>query len=96
MLVRVRKVNYLDEYRLLIAFSDGSEKIFDMKKCLKKGGVFTPLNDIEYFKRVYVNPESMTIEWPNGLDICPDTLYKDGLEVKTKKEKFSRKTSKTA
>ncbi|MHC9538288.1 MAG: DUF2442 domain-containing protein [Vulcanimicrobiota bacterium] len=96
MLIRVRKVKYLDEYKLLIAFSDGSEKVFDMKRSLEKGGVFTPLRDVEYFKGVYVNTESRTIEWPNGVDICPDTLYNDGVEVKTKKDKYRDKAEKTA
>ncbi|MDQ7825610.1 MAG: DUF2442 domain-containing protein [Candidatus Eremiobacteraeota bacterium] len=89
MLTRVRKVKYLKEYKLLISFTDGSEKVFDMMRCIEKGGVFTPLRDIEYFKRVSVNPESRTIEWPNGVDICPDTLYKDGTELKSAKKKAS-------
>lgn len=96
MLIRVKKVKYLNEYKLLLSFSDGSEKIFDMKRSLEKGGVFTPLKDIEYFKGVYVNPESKTIEWSNGVDICPDTLYNDGVEVRAKRERYSHKAEKTA
>jgi hypothetical protein len=78
---RVKEVRYLDAYRLLITFKDGTLKIFDMQRNIEKGGIFEALKDAEYFRKVRVNPEAETIEWPNGADICPDTLYRDGFEA---------------
>lgn len=40
-----------------------------------KGGVFGPLEDINTFRTVTVQPEFGTIQWPNGVDFCPDVLY---------------------
>jgi hypothetical protein len=78
---RVTEVQYLDGHRLLIEFKDGSRKIFDMQRNIEKGGIFGPLQNIKYFKMVRVNPAAETIEWPNGADICPDTLYNDGVDA---------------
>ncbi len=38
-------------------------------------GVFEPLEDIEYFERVTIEPDSRTITWPNEVDFCPETLH---------------------
>jgi hypothetical protein len=38
-------------------------------------GVFASLRDPAEFAKVYVNPESRTVTWPNDLDLDPDVLY---------------------
>jgi ribosomal protein L31E len=45
------------------------------------GEIFEPLKDINNFKKVRVNPDLDTIVWENGADMCPDFLYKVGVEV---------------
>jgi hypothetical protein len=40
-----------------------------------RGGVFRPLQDVEFFKQVRVDSEAGTLVWPNGVDFCPDVLY---------------------
>jgi hypothetical protein len=37
--------------------------------------VFAPLEEIDFFKQVQVDPEAGTLVWPNGVDLCPDVLY---------------------
>lgn len=41
-----------------------------------------PLKDPTFFKRVTLNEETNTIEWPNGADFAPEFLYEIGEEVK--------------
>jgi hypothetical protein len=76
MLPRVRQVRHVAEYRLELEFTDGSRGEIDFRKrILGRGGVFAPLSDVEFFRRVQVDGEAGTIVWPNGVDFCPDVLY---------------------
>ena len=40
-----------------------------------------PLKDTGFFRRVAVNPETGTIEWPNGADFAPEFLHEIGRAV---------------
>ncbi len=68
---------YVKDYQVWIRFNDNTEKIIDLKdKVLSdQRKIFLPLRNPDYFKKVIFNPESDTIEWPNGADIAPETLY---------------------
>ncbi|NJD01371.1 MAG: DUF2442 domain-containing protein [Ruminiclostridium sp.] len=65
-------VKPLDDYKLLIHFDNGEEKIFDVKPYLADS-YFAPLKNITLFKTVKTN--QLTIEWKGDIDICPDELY---------------------
>jgi hypothetical protein len=47
-------------------------------RVIGRGGVFQPLEDIDFFKQVRVDTEAGTVVWPNGVDFCPDVLYSWG------------------
>ena len=66
---------YLSDYRILITFDNGEERIADLAGKLSLG-VFKPLKDKKYFKKFFV--DGWTISWPNGADIAPETLYEEG------------------
>ena len=40
-------------------------------------GIFESLKDPEKFDTVYIDPESHTIAWPGGIDLCPHSLYEE-------------------
>ncbi len=75
MLKHVETVEPLDGYRLHLCFDDGAEGIVDLADLVQQGGVFTPLRESSFFRQVRVNPDSRTIEWPNGVDLDPDVLH---------------------
>lgn len=79
MFLHVDKVQYLDNYRLQLKFNNNTIRIVDLAKELY-GKVFEPLQDINFFRQVYVNPETGTIEWPNRADFAPEFLYEIGIE----------------
>lgn len=81
MLLHVIGVSHIKAYELRIQFSNGAVKEVDLAGELY-GQVFEPLKDLEFFKRVSVNPETRTIEWPNGADFAPEFLYETGKEAK--------------
>ncbi|MBC8204395.1 MAG: DUF2442 domain-containing protein [FCB group bacterium] len=74
-LLDIVKVRPLKGYRLKITFEDGIEGIVDIGKSVIFDGVFEPLKDEDFFRRVEVNPDTGTIEWPNGADLDPVVLY---------------------
>jgi hypothetical protein len=76
MFPRVNKVTHLADYRLQLSFTDGTDGELDLQdRIVGRGDVFTPLQDVSYFKLVTVDPEAGTIVWPNEVDFCPDVLY---------------------
>ncbi len=76
----VRGVKHLWNYKLLLSFEDGSNRLVDLESELD-GEVFQPLKDIAYFRTVNVNPDLDTIVWGNGADMSPDFLYEISVPV---------------
>ena len=74
----IKKVKYVKGYLLEITFDDNTIKIIDLKPFIGGKGIFKPLQDIDYFKKVKKDTFSNTICWDNGADICPDVLYSLG------------------
>jgi hypothetical protein len=74
---RVREVEADQDYTLLVTFNNGEKKRFDVKPYLNIG-VFNELKEPEVFYSV--KPFLGSIQWSNGVDLCPDTLYQDGEE----------------
>lgn len=73
---RVNSVEPLDGYRLRVRFADGVEGEVDLSDMVGKG-VFAAWQDRAEFLKVAVDPETGTLTWPGGLDICPDSLYEE-------------------
>ena len=72
---RVLNVKPCHDYTLHITFNNGEEKSFDVKPYLELG-LFKELKDVGVFNSV--KPFLGSIQWANGLDVCPDTLYLEG------------------
>ena len=77
MFLHVEKVQHIENYILRITFNSGDVKLVDLASELY-GPVFEPLVDSQFFKKVRVNPETNTIEWPNGADFAPEFLFEIG------------------
>jgi hypothetical protein len=64
-----------DGHWVHVSFEDGLTAEVDLGYLLGYGGVFEPLRDIGYFRRLRADPDAGTIVWPNEADIAPETLY---------------------
>ena len=87
--MRIKKVEYVNDYKLKILFSDKKTKIVDIEPIIKKSkGLFHPLRDVEYFKKVSLDDVKypLSICWPNGADLCPDVLYEIGQDIQEQKK----------
>jgi hypothetical protein len=67
------------DYTLTLSYSGGEIRVFDVKPYLDKG-VFKELRNKQIFNSVHIS--NGTVEWQNGQDFCPDTLYYKSVEVK--------------
>jgi hypothetical protein len=56
MYVKAIKVKYISDYTLEITFDNGDKGIVDFSSYAKRGGVFSRFDDLEYFKRVTIDP----------------------------------------
>ncbi len=70
---RPLEVKALDNYRLWLRYSDGTEGIVDLSDLVGKG-VFALWNDQAEFQKVHIGP-SGEIAWSEEIELCPDALY---------------------
>lgn len=76
MLPRITHVEVVGAFRVALTFTDGSVGVADVGPWIAgRGGVFAPLQDPAYFRRVHVDADAGTLVWPNGADLDPDMLY---------------------
>ena len=71
----VIKLKYIKDYILDVEFENGKKGRIDLKRYSQKGGIFSELSDISFFRKVYIDKELGVITWPNGLDIAPESIY---------------------
>ena len=81
MFLHITAIREVKRFELILEFSDGSLKLVDLSKELY-GEAFLPLTDPAFFRRVEINSETRTIEWPNGADFAPEFLHAIGEEIK--------------
>ncbi len=71
-MISVVDVKPLDNYILQLEFDNSEIKYFDMKSYLEHG-IFSELKEKKIFEEVKIFYD--TINWSNGADLCPETLY---------------------
>lgn len=69
---RVKDLQILDDYKLLLAFTNNEKKVFDVKPYLSVG-IFKELNNKDVFNSA--KTQDGAVQWINEADFCPDTLY---------------------
>jgi len=73
-MIRIVSAKPLPGCRLKVTFNDGVSGIFSVEP-KRRGGVFLKLLDTKIFNAVTVNPDFGCVEWPGGVDLCPDTMH---------------------
>jgi len=74
--LEVEETQYLGDFKILIKFNNGINKVVDLENELN-GDVFEPLKNPAEFKNFKISFN--TIEWPNGADFAPEFLYQIGV-----------------
>ncbi len=76
---RAVAVQPTDDYCLLVTFDNDERRLFDVKPYLR-GEWFSQLRQPEVFRAVRV--AGLSVEWPDGQDICPDCLYTESKPIR--------------
>jgi hypothetical protein len=71
-MIQVTSVETLSDHGLLLTFSDGQRRRFDMRPYLGYP-VFRRLENPAFFALARV--DYGTVTWPGDIDIAPETLY---------------------
>lgn len=77
-LVDVVSVEPLEGHLLALEFEDGKKGVFDMNPYLALPA-WRSLNEPDVFKQACV--ASGTVVWPGDIDMAPDRLYTDMVQV---------------
>ena len=75
---RIRAVQPNSDYTLTLEFDNGEIRRFDVTPYLDKG-IFCKLRDSAEFYSV--RPFLGSVQWREGQDLCPDTLYLESVPV---------------
>lgn len=77
MIHDVVSAKYKNGYKIELTFDNGKCGVVDLSSYSKRRGVFERFRDIEFFRSFKVNKELGVLEWSDGLDIAPETLYSE-------------------
>lgn len=77
MYIDIISAKYKGGYRIELTFENGRSGVIDFAKYIEKGGVFSKLIDLGFFKRFQVNQELGVLTWDDGIDVAPEVLYSE-------------------
>ena len=73
----------MDDFVLLVSFSEGVTKTYDVKPLFSKWLVFNELKNNHLFEEVSVDQGGYGVSWNDDIDLSCDELFYEGKEVKT-------------
>ena len=80
MFVKITSVTALPDYVLLVGFSTGEFKQFDLKPLIDKYPPFKSLVEVEgLYGQVKIDVGGYGLEWNDDLDISADGIYEKGV-----------------
>ena len=79
MFYKIKNVNLLSEYTLLIEFQNNVKKIYDVRPLIEKYSSFKDLINIKgLFKQVKIDKGRYVISWNDNIDLSCNTLWNEG------------------
>jgi len=75
---RVKAVRPNPDYTITLVFTNGEVRRFDVRPYLDRG-FFQEMKDMSVFNSV--KPVLGSVQWKDGQDLCPDTLYEESIPV---------------
>jgi len=79
--VRIVACEAKPRYHVWLCFDDGLEGEVDLVDLVGKG-VFEPLESVDFFNQVRVDPRTDALTWGEGIDLDATSLREDVLKKK--------------
>lgn len=84
MFHKIKNVAPLPDYCLLAHFSDGKDKLYDMKPLIRKYSAFTPLETVPgLFEQVRTDVGGYGIVWNEDIDLDAEEIRVNGKDTQT-------------
>ena len=84
MIVRIKDIKPLEDYRLLVTFDDGKSVIYNVKEDMETLPGYNDLENITgLFSHVQIDESRTCVFWNDYIDLPSDTIYEYGVECKS-------------
>ena len=84
MFHKVKNVSPYTDFKVVVNFSEGVTKVYDVKPLFEKFKIFRNLKkDKELFEKVEVDQGGYGISWNDDIDLSCNELFENGKQVKT-------------
>ena len=77
MIPRIQQVEAIDNYQLIVTFTNGIKKLFNCKDKLQSEQ-YSALKDFFLFKSVKIDTNGYALSWTDDIDISENELWTKG------------------
>ena len=82
MIKRIRELQPMPDYQLLVRFDDGKQVLYDVKDDIKTLPGYSLLCEVEgLFQNVRLDESRTCIYWTDEIDLSSDAIYEYGEAV---------------
>ena len=78
---RIKSIKPYPSYKLLIEFTNGTQKQYDMNSLINTNKMYEPLNDLTLFNSVVVDSGGYGVSWNDDIDMSEHELWTNGIEM---------------
>ena len=84
MFYKIKTLKACDDLTLHAIFTNGIEKVYDIRKMFSVYKPMKALEDINLFKQARLSPGGYAVEWNDDLDLDASEIWEDGVETGNK------------
>lgn len=83
MIVRIKSITPLEDYKLSVIFDDDKNVIYDMKEDIQTLPNYSALqSEVSLWPMVQLDESRTCVFWNEYIDLAADTIYEYGMECK--------------
>jgi len=84
MIIRIKKLEVLNDYKLYVVFDDDKSVIYDLKEDIETLPGYSDLRDVAgLLNHVQLDQSRTCVFWNDYIDLASDIIYEYGTECKS-------------